>query len=98
MKKILIFGIILCSLSSSFAQSFEKFVSDLERTGAAKRGALVKQYLATVKSTPIIEGKGKVHFVWFGKADTVRVEGELQTSWAIPQMMTRVECGGENLF
>jgi enterochelin esterase-like enzyme len=98
MKKILSLALILCSLSLSFAQSFEKFVSDLEKTGTSKRGALVKQYLANVKSTPVIEGKDKVHFVWFGKADTVHIEGELQTSWAIPQMMTRVECGGENLF
>ena len=64
----------------------------------AKRSSLVTKYLAKAGATPIIEGNEKVHFVWFGKADTLKVEGELQRSWAIPQVMTRIDCGEEDLF
>ena len=56
------------------------------------------KYLAKAGATPIIEGNDKVHLVWFGKADTLKVEGELQRSWAIPQVMTRIDCGEARSF
>ena len=78
--------------------SFEHFIQTVNNTPIAKRSSLVTKYLAKAGATPIIEGNEKVHLVWFGKADTLKVEGELQRSWAIPQVMTRIDCGEEDLF
>lgn len=97
MKKILTLILTLVCVAS-FAQTFETFIGSLNKAPVAKRAALVNQYMSKVTSTPIIEGKDKVHFAWYGKADTVWVEGELQTSWAIPQLLTKVDCGDQDLF
>ena len=78
--------------------SFEHFIQSVNNTPIAKRASLVTQYVAKAGATPIIEGNEKVHFVWFGKADTLKVEGELQRSWAIPQVMTRIDCGEQDFF
>src|SRR5687767_12484398 len=98
MKRLFILSAFILALVPATAQNFEAFVRSLDKAAEGKRSALVKQYLGKVTSTPIIEGKEKVHFVWFGKADTVRIIGELQTAWAIPQLMTRVRCGEEDFF
>src|SRR5436190_5085238 len=98
MKRLLILTVFILAFGPCHAQTFEAFVRSLNKAPGSKRGSLVKQYLDKIPSTPVVEGKDKVHFVWFGKADTVRVEGELQTAWAIPQLMTRVSCGEENFF
>jgi hypothetical protein len=98
MQRLLILSSLILLLTPCAAQNFETFVKSLDKVSIAKRGTMVKQYLDKVPSTPIVEGRQKVHFVWFGKADTVRVEGELQTSWAIPKVMTVVDCGDEDLF
>ena len=78
--------------------SFEHFIQTVNNAPIAKKSSLVTKYLSKAATTPIIEGNEKVHFVWFGKADTLKVEGELQRSWAIPQVMTRIDCGEEDLF
>jgi enterochelin esterase-like enzyme len=79
-------------------QTFEDFLQALNKTDVTKRQALVDQYIKKIDKTPVTEGKDRVHFVWFGKADTVKIEGELQTSWAIPEVMTKVDCGANDLF
>jgi hypothetical protein len=98
MKKLFILSAFILAMVPSMAQNFEAFVRSIDKAPIPKRAALVKQYLAKIALTPIIEGKEKVHFVWFGKADTVKIEGELQTAWALPQLMTRIACGEENFF
>ena len=92
--------LMLFLLSNGYAQEsgFEAFVQTLNKTDVAKRQNLAEQYLKKVDKTPIVEGKDRVHFIWFGKADTVKIEGELQTSWAIPETLTKVECGASDLF
>jgi enterochelin esterase-like enzyme len=98
MKRVFLLIIFICALTCSQAQNFDAFVRSLEKAEVSKRAALAKQYMDKIVSTPVMEGKEKVHFVWFGKADTVNLEGELQTAWAIPQLMTRIPCGDDSFF
>ena len=100
-KSIVVFVFAAIIYPVGYAQehsSFEHFIQKVNNTPIAKRSNLITQYLAKAGATPIIEGNEKVHLVWFGKADTLKVEGELQRSWAIPQVMTRIDCGEEDLF
>ena len=76
---------------------FDDFIKTLDKTAVGNRQKIAEQFMAKVDKTPIVEGE-RVHFVWFGKADTVMIEGELQNSWAIPKMMTRIDCGAKDLF
>ena len=92
--------LMLIVITNSNAQKnsgFEVFVQTLNKSDVAKRQNLAEQYFKKIDKTPIVEGE-RVHFVWFGKADTVKIEGELQTSWAIPETLTKVECGASDLF
>ena len=77
---------------------FESFIHSVSSASIAKRSHLINEYLVKAETTPIIEGNEKAHLIWFGKADTLKVEGELQTSWAIPEVMTRIDCGEKDLF
>jgi enterochelin esterase-like enzyme len=87
-------------ISPGYAQKnsgFDDFIKTLEKTAAGNRQKVTEQFMGKIDRTPIIEG-GRVHFVWFGNADTVLIEGELQNSWAIPKMMTKIDCGAKDLF
>ena len=100
-KSIVVFVFAAIIYPVGYAQehsSFEHFIQTVNNTPIAKRSNLITQYLAKAGATPIIEGNEKVHLVWFGKADTLKVEGELQRSWAIPQVMTRIDCGERRSF
>jgi hypothetical protein len=100
-KSIVVFVFTAIIYPGGYAQkpsSFEHFIQTVNNTPMAKRSSLVTQYLAKAEATPIIEGNENVHLVWFGTADTLKVEGELQRSWAIPQVMTRIDCGDEDFF
>jgi enterochelin esterase-like enzyme len=99
MRKTFVTSLFIVIFIPCLAQEdFKAFIQTLNRVPVAKRSDVAKQYLAKVGSTPFIEGKENVHFLWFGKADTVKVEGELQRAWAIPQTMIRIECGEEDFF
>jgi len=100
-KSIAVFVLTAAIYPASYAQnpsSFDHFIQTVNNNPVAKRSSLVTKYLEKAGATPIIEGNEKVHLVWFGKTDTLRVEGDLQRSWAIPEMMTRIDCGEEDLF
>ena len=77
--------------------SFNDFIKTLDKTAVGSRQKMAEQFMAKVDKTPIVEGD-RVHFVWYGKADTVMIEGELQNSWAIPKVMTKIDCGAKDLF
>jgi enterochelin esterase-like enzyme len=87
-------------ISYSYAQKnsgFDDFIKTLDKTAVGNRQKVAEQFIAKIDKTPIVEGE-RVHFVWFGKADTVMIEGELQNAWAIPKTMTKIDCGAKDLF
>ena len=101
MKKVIVYFFLACFIVPCYAQtesSFEDFLRELNQSTNDKRQRLVNQYLSRTKTTPIVEGKNNVHFVWFGRADTVKVEGDLQKSWAVPALLHKIECGEKDFF
>lgn len=101
MQKAAMFLLLACFIIPCYAQketNFEAFIRQLNQSPVEKRLNLANHYLAGKKPTPIIEGKNKVHFVWLGKADTVKVEGDLQKSWSMPEAMHKIKCGTKDLF
>jgi enterochelin esterase-like enzyme len=101
MKKVVVYFLLVSFIVPCYAQtesSFDGFLRQLNQSAIDKRQLLVTQYLSRTKTTPIVEGKNKVHFVWLGQADTVKVEGDLQKSWAIPAILHKIECGEKDFF
>ena len=101
MRKTVAYFLFACFIVPCYAQkesSFEAFLRELNQSTIDKRQRLVSQYMSRVKTTPIVEGKNKVHFLWLGKADTVKVEGDLQKSWAVPAVLQKIDCGEKDFF
>jgi enterochelin esterase-like enzyme len=103
MKNIAALICIACSFAHSHCwadntTSFDTFVSDLEGRSIGERDLLVEQYLSKVERSPIIEGKHRAHFVWFGEAMEVSIEGDIQKAFSTPEVMRRIDCGDRDLF
>jgi enterochelin esterase family protein len=93
--KFLFFVLFASTLLS--AQSFQSVIQKLEQTSEEKRQPIIERYLNSIKISPIIEQDSIVHFVLYGKADTVLVNGNLQ-HWESPQLMQEIPCGPYSLF
>jgi len=87
---------MLLALLFQGAQMFHDFVNTLEHTPVQDRGSLVRGFLAN-RQTPIIEQDSLLHFVWFGRAESVFVAGALPGSWQIPVRMQEIPCGSDSL-
>ena len=93
-------GIILVTLfamSLVSAQSFTEFVRRLETLSLVQRTAAVQKFFQSNRTTPIIEHDSLLHFVFFGKATWVGVNGNLQ-HWNAPDPMIKIECGDSSFF
>lgn len=100
-RKVVVYLLFATSIIPCYAQmesNFEGFLRQLNQSKITQRQQLLGQYLSRTKTTPIVEGKHNVHFVWLGQADTVKVEGDLQKSWAVPDILKKVECGEKDFF
>ncbi|MCL4638315.1 MULTISPECIES: alpha/beta hydrolase [Olivibacter] len=96
---IALIGLVsLCLAQENKNQRFETFVQKLEGTVVEGRPRLVEQYLSQIKSTPIIEKTENVHFIWYGKAEKLEIEGDLQKAWAIPEVLNKIDCGEQDFF
>jgi hypothetical protein len=79
-------------------QSFNTFLLRLKLLPVEKRPAAVQEFLDASRTTPIIENNSDVHFIWFGKATTVVLNGDLQWGWSYPDTMQSIPCGDFSLF
>ncbi len=79
-------------------QSFQHFTEHLQQLPEAERAVRVQAYLSKQGSTPLVEGDSLVHFIYFGQAETVLLNGDLQAGWSRPDTMRQIYCGGERLF
>ncbi|WP_257667920.1 alpha/beta hydrolase [Parapedobacter tibetensis] len=96
---IALIGVLFpCRAQEQENQPFEAFIQKLEERPVAERSLLVDRYLSEIKSTPIIEGKQNVHFVWYGDAEKLEIEGDLQKSWTTPETLNRIDCGNRDFF
>ena len=80
------------------APSFDTFLQRLKLLPIAQRPAAVAELLATSRITPLVENDSLVHFVWFGKAKTVVLNGDLQRGWSHPDTMESIPCGDSLSF
>lgn len=87
---------MLC-VSFGYTQSFDSFIQRLYQAPVEKRIGIVEQYLSTRKSAPIMEDDTLVHFVLYGTANTVLVNGDLQ-GWRVPDTLHVIDCGRYSFF
>ncbi len=87
-----------CKQSDRKNVSFKDFVEELNNSHVSQRQERVKKYLLEIGTTPIIENKEHAHIVWFGVADTVKVQGDLQEGWSTSDVLTRIDCGEKAFF
>jgi enterochelin esterase family protein len=78
--------------------AFFQFTEKLNPMCITERQELVKQFLEGHTNGPVIEGDSLICFFWYGKADTVLLNGDLQSGWAKPDTMKFINCGEENFF
>lgn len=90
--------VLLFLLGSLQPQSFNTFLLRLKLLSVDKRPAAVKEYLDAARTTPIVENNSDVHFVWYGRATTVILNGDLQRGWTVPDTMESVPCGDFTFF
>lgn len=77
---------------------FDEWLADLKSLPVPDRESAVRAYLAKQERTPIIEGKSRVHFVWYGNADSVEIEGDATLGWRGTEPLERTDCGDRDLF
>ena len=87
-----------CQTQEPENQTFDGFIEDLKNKSIVERQSLVDDYLSGVKSTPVIEGKENVHFIWYGEAEKLEIEGDLQKAWTTPETLNKIDCGDRDFF
>ncbi|MDP1676232.1 MAG: alpha/beta hydrolase-fold protein [Bacteroidota bacterium] len=93
-------GIILLmilSLSTLSAQTFTQFIQRLQKLSPAQRSGSVKKFFSVHHNTPIIEQDSLLHFVFYGKAGSVGVNGNLQ-HWNAPDELIKIECSDSAFY
>jgi enterochelin esterase-like enzyme len=81
----------LLYVSFMHTQSFTSFIDNLKATPVDQRAQKIEHYLHSQVSFPIIEHDSLVHFVYYGFADSVSVNGNLQ-HWIAPEPLTKIDC------
>jgi len=87
----MLLGVILAVLLQS-QQLFSDFLRALETVPSNERAPLALSYLKG-RQTPLVEDDSLLHFVWYGRADSVFINGSLQGGWRAPERMFKVLCG-----
>ncbi|MEH6538344.1 MAG: alpha/beta hydrolase-fold protein [Psychroserpens sp.] len=95
---IFITALFSCKQTNVENAFFENFIKEIKNSPSNHRQEIVNTYLSNNGTTPIIEGKEKVHIIWFGAADTVKVEGDIQGGWSIPETLNKIDCGDLDFF
>lgn len=114
MKKLVVFCLVLMPFTACvFGQSgpnspendpttahlttFSNFLESVVKSPIHKRAILLERFQSTWK-TPIIENDSLVHFVWFGRAESVQLCTDIDYSWKEPRDMHLIECGPNDLY
>lgn len=81
-----------------FSATFNEFINNLESLPQDQRSAVVKEFLKTKGTLPVIENDTTIYFIWFGKANSVLITGDLQNGWGSQDTLMKKSCGEENFF
>jgi enterochelin esterase-like enzyme len=93
----IVISLVILFGTSLFAQTFGEFVQRLERLPLPQRSAAVEGFFSRHPSTPFIEEDSLLHFVFFGKAVSVKVTGDLQ-QWNTSDVLKTIGCGDSSFF
>lgn len=88
--------LLLFIVSTLNAQIFQSFVQRVTETPIQHRQQVIERYLQN-KTTPIIEKDSLLNFVYYGAAESVFVNGNLQ-HWNEPAKLEQITCGENSLF
>ena len=78
--------------------SFVKIVSELNLLPEDQRKNYLKSFLVSYPNSPIIEDSSLAIFYWYGSANTVLINGDIQFGWTVPDTMSKISCGYDNFF
>ncbi len=90
--------VFLFLVNAQSNESFSMFLLRLKLLPVDQRPAAVTEYLKSAREIPVMEGRSSANFVWFGKAKTVLVSGDLQRGWSVQDTMIRIPCGEDSFF
>jgi enterochelin esterase-like enzyme len=94
----LIWFIVLFFVAGQQSTPFDTFLLRLKLLPMPQRSAAVEELLGTRKATPLVENGSLAHFVWYGRAKTVVLNGDLQRGWSSPDTMESIPCGDFTFF
>ncbi|MFA6455616.1 MAG: alpha/beta hydrolase-fold protein [Bacteroidota bacterium] len=97
MKLFILYITLLLSAALLNAQTFDAILRQVERLPEASRAPVLDEYFRSKGFFPIVENDTVLHFVHYGTAHNVLVNGNLQ-HWDTPVQMERIPCGAYSLF
>jgi enterochelin esterase family protein len=85
-------------LGKHYGSHFEEFTDRLMSLPEDQREAAVMEYISLYPETPVYEADSIVSLYWYGKANTVVLNGDLQLGWSLPDTLDAIACGGKTFF
>jgi enterochelin esterase-like enzyme len=76
---------------------FAHFINNLKNLPVDKRLAVLLRFLENNPVSPVIEDN-LACFYWYGKANSVFVNGDIQYGWARPEKLESISCEEEKFF
>ena len=75
-----------------------QFAAKLRALPVGARDSAVQQFIRDNPVTPLIDGDCLAGFFWYGRAQVVRINGDLQHGWAAPEPLEVIPCGENSFF
>ncbi len=73
--------------------TFMKIISELTSLPEDRRKNYLQDFLLHYLKSPIIEDSSTAVFYWYGNANSVLINGDIQAGWTKPDTMESIACG-----
>jgi enterochelin esterase-like enzyme len=80
------------------ASRLHPFATRLKAMPEDQRGAAARQFLLDNPVSPLIEGDNLAGIAWYGRAQRVSINGDLQRAWTRPEPLEAIACGDHTFF
>lgn len=80
------------------SSDFYIFASKLARLDVEDRMILIQQFISVNPISPIIESNNLAILYWYGKAESVLINGDIQKAWTEQDTMKSIHCGDSTFF
>jgi enterochelin esterase-like enzyme len=88
----------LPSAKELMQSDFLKFVKEMEALEPENRSILINRLINLHPVTPVIEDSSLAILYWYGKAETLLINGDIQNAWSSPDTMNKISCGDSSFF